>query len=64
MTKTIYKIEELEPCNSCGKNAHLMLDLTGKNYGKYIVICGNCMQKTYLYETPEEAVSAWNRREK
>lgn len=44
------------PCPFCGAEA--ILYATGMPY----VRCDNCKAQTTAYQTPEEAVAAWNRR--
>lgn len=62
----------LQPCPFCGGGATAYKD----NFGKYLVMCDECGAMigvsleigkvlvngwTAIYETPEEAVNAWNK---
>jgi Lar family restriction alleviation protein len=50
--------EELKPCPFCGGNA--ILYAAGIPY----VRCDNCGTQTTAYQTPDHAITAWNRRVK
>lgn len=47
----------LLPCPFCGSKAIFATDK--KNW----VICPNCLSESRLYDTTEQAVKAWNRRQ-
>ena len=59
-------MEELKPCPFCGGEAEVTdEDSYGFSNGDWFVCCNEC--HTYLgfdsqYETPQEAIEAWNRR--
>lgn len=52
------KENKLKPCPFCGGEAEL------DNCGKYQVWCNHCgtIQMGQFFNTPEEAIEAWNRR--
>lgn len=54
-------MDNLKPCPFCGGEASV------KDYlkGKYAVGCdiGGCLASLFPYDTIEEAIAAWNRRD-
>lgn len=58
-------MEELKPCPFCGGDARVQ-KVNAIVGVKFTVCCGNCYcmshETTYLVNTMEKAVEAWNRR--
>lgn len=58
-------MEELKPCPFCGGDARVQ-KVNAIVGVKFTVCCGNCYcmghETTYLVNTREKAVEAWNRR--
>ena len=54
------KEPELKPCPFCGKEARMVQN----GYEHHHVQCVGCACHTMSYETSEEAIRTWNRREK
>ena len=54
-------MKELKPCPFCGGEAEIEMDENW--YWNYYVFCQECKITTDYYETADEAIEAWNRRE-
>ena len=57
-------MNELKPCPFCGNKAEIIN--TGNHFPRvfYRIVCYSfCTMQGKLYDTKEEAVEAWNRRE-
>ena len=60
-------MEELT-CKDCNSPAHVSVVFCDGTYGskiQYCVICSKCKADTDIpqrFDTPEEAIAAWNRR--
>ena len=56
-------MSELKPCPFCGE----MPIIHGEESGDYYIECINvgcaCLPTSCFYETKEQAIEAWNRRE-
>lgn len=58
---------QIKPCK-CGETAeydcvHVATVVAfGVDYETYVVICENCDEETDEYDTPYEAIEAWNKR--
>lgn len=54
--------DDLRPCPFCGSHPALI----GEDHKWYHVECQNgrcgCLPSTWLFDTPEEAIEAWNHR--
>lgn len=52
---------ELKPCPFCGGKAELnVYPFDTRN--EYQVECENCFCQTYVYDTEQDAIEAWDRR--
>lgn len=55
-------MNELKPCPFCGGEARIR-DFTMVDLEPEIdVFCINCGAQTFVYETKDDAIEAWNRR--
>ncbi len=56
-------MSELKPCPFCGGEANSEID----DYGmctEHFVECLSCVARTSTYDSPKEAITAWNTRAK
>lgn len=53
---------KLKSCPWCLRNEMLMLIIPGRN--KWQVVCKQCKSSGPVSNSPNEAIDAWNRREK
>lgn len=55
-------MDKLEPCPFCGGIAHDICEPTFVATFAYAVSCKGCGARTRRYDTPAEAIAAWNTR--
>ena len=57
---------KLKPCPFCGGKAKIEKHESGMFFKStyWFVICGMCRGRTFLQDTQEEAIEAWNKRTK
>lgn len=57
---------KLKPCPFCGEDedcgVRIILNAYLNGIERYAVMCEACGVETYGYETPKEAIVAWNTR--
>lgn len=55
----------LKPCKKCGENIDIGYICDNFNLDEdYYVYCYTCGNKTNVYKFKQQAIDAWNRREK
>lgn len=56
---------ELKPCEKCGEGIDVGYICANFNLDEdYYVYCWTCGNKTDVYRSKQQAIDAWNRREK
>ena len=56
-------MNELKPCPFCEGEAHLITHKFTGAADSYGIECKSCRTQSYqFYDTPEDAIAAWNRR--